>query len=325
MTRQVVLIIHPDFHLLDATGPVAVFDLARLYEPQAYDIQIMAAGGGSIASSAGIAFDARAPGEGPFDTIIVAGGAFVPDMIGMEAIVAWLRREAPRARRTASVSTGAFLLAEAGLLDGRHATTHWGATHMFSRRFPQVSLDADRIYIRDGAIWTSGGATAGIDLALALVEDDLGPAITRGIAQLLVVHQRRPGGQSQHSGLLELGGVSGRFAGLMDWMRAHLAESLSIERLSARATMSPRHFARTFTQEVGLTPAKAVEKLRIDMARAKVEGSHLPLDEVAEQCGFGDTERMRRAFLRNLGLPPQVLRQAARTHNKSSTGREPHE
>jgi transcriptional regulator GlxA family with amidase domain len=315
MTRQVILVIHPGFHLLDATGPVTAFDLARLYEPQAYDIQIMAAGGGSIVSSAGIAFGARPLGEGPFDTIIVAGGAFIEDMSAMTEVVAWLRQEAPRARRMASVSTGAFLLAEAGLLDGRHATTHWSVTHLFSRRFPEVALDADRIYIRDGAIWTSGGATAGIDLTLALIEDDLGPATARGIAQLLVVHQRRPGGQSQHSGLLELGGVSGRFADLMDWIRAHLAEPLSIERLAARAAMSPRHFARTFTQEVGLTPAKAVEKLRIDMARAKVEGSYLPLDEVAEQCGFGDTERMRRAFLRNLGLPPQVLRQSARTTN----------
>jgi transcriptional regulator GlxA family with amidase domain len=273
----------------------------------------MAAGGGSIASSATIALDARPLAEGPFDTIVVAGGEFPQDVHEITAIVAWLRREAPRARRTASVSTGAFLLAEAGLLDGRNATTHWGVTHMFSRRFPEVSLHADRIYIRDGAIWTSGGATAGIDLTLALIEDDLGPATARSIAQLLVVYQRRPGGQSQHSGLLELGGVSGRFAGLLDWIRDHLAEPLSIERLATRVTMSPRHFARTFAQEIGITPAKAVEKLRIDMARAKVEGSYLPLDEVAEQCGFGDTERMRRAFLRNLGLPPQVLRQSART------------
>lgn len=315
MTRQIALVIHPGFHLLDATGPIATFDLARLYEPLAYTTHLLAAGGGLIESSAGIAVEARPLSAGPFDTIIVAGGGFVQDMSGATAIVDWLRTESPRARRTASVSTGAFLLAEAGLLNGRHATTHWGVTHLFSRRFPEVSLDADRIYIRDGAMWTSGGATAGIDLTLALIEDDLGPATARGIAQLLVVHQRRPGGQSQHSGLLELGGVSGRFADLMDWMRAHLAEPLSIESLAAKATMSPRHFARTFTQEVGLTPAKAVEKLRVDMARAKVEGSYLPLDEVAEQCGFGDTERMRRAFLRNLGLPPQVLRQAARTHN----------
>jgi len=315
MTRQIALIIRPGFHLLDATGPIATFDLARLYQPHAYGIHLMAAGGGSIASSASIAFDTRPLAEGPFDTIVVAGGELPQDLREITAIVAWLQREAPRARRTASVSTGAFMLAEAGLLDGRHATTHWGVTHMFSRRFPEVSLHADRIYIRDGAIWTSGGATAGIDLALALIEDDLGPAIARSIAQLLVVHQRRPGGQSQHSGLLELGGVSGRFADLLDWIRDHLAEPLSIERLATRATMSPRHFARTFAQEIGLTPAKAVEKLRLDMARAKVEGSYLPLDEVAEQCGFGDTERMRRAFLRNLGLPPQVLRQSARTTN----------
>lgn len=314
MTRPIALIIHPGFHLLDASGPIATFDLARLYEPQAYGIHLMAAGGGPILSSAGIAFDARPVSEGPFDTIMVTGGGFLEDQSEATVLLDWLRQEAPRARRIASVSTGAFLLAEAGLLNGRRATTHWGVTHLFSRRFPEVALDADRIYIRDGPMWTSGGSTAGIDLTLALIEDDLGPATARGIAQLLVVHQRRPGGQSQHSGLLELGGVSGRFADLMDWLRDHLAEPLSIEQLAARANMSPRHFARTFSQEVGLTPAKAVEKLRVDMARAQVEGSYLPLDKVAEQCGFGDTERMRRAFLRNLGLPPQVLRQAARSH-----------
>lgn len=316
MTRQIVIVVFPGFHLLDATGPISAFDLANRYAPRAYDIRLMAVGGGPTTSSAGIAFDAAPLGRGPYDTIVVAGGEAPLAINGVADVVAWLGREAKRARRTASVSTGAFLLAEAGLLNGRRATTHWGVTHLFSRRFPDVSLDADRIYIRDGSLWTSGGATAGIDLTLALIEDDLGPTIARRVAQLLVVHQRRPGGQSQHSALLELGGVSGRFADLMDWIRDHLSEPLSIERLAAQAAMSPRHFARTFAEEVGLTPAKAVEKFRVDMARSKIEGSRLSVEDVARQCGFGEPERMRRAFVRNFGLPPQIFRQSGRANTR---------
>ena len=314
MLRQVAFIIFPGFHLLDASGPIAAFDLVRRFEPQAYDIQLMAAGGGAIASSAGIAFETLPLGDGAYDTIIVAGGEIQEDMGDVDEIVAWLRQAAPRARRTASVSTGAFLLAEAGLLQGRRATTHWGVTHLFAKRFPEVALDADRIYIRDGSIWTSGGATAGIDLALALIEEDLGPEVARRTAQYLVVHQRRPGGQSQHSAFLEVGGVSGRFAELMGWIAEHLAEPLSVERMAARAAMSPRHFARTFTQEIGLTPAKAVEKLRIDKARARIEGGHHAVEDVARQCGFGEAERMRRAFLRHFGLSPQIFRQSSRAY-----------
>lgn len=182
-------------------------------------------------------------------------------------------------------------------MQGRRATTHWAVTHVFRRRFPDISIDADRIYIRDGSIWTSGGATAGIDLTLALIEDDHGYEVARRTAQLLVVHQRRPGGQSQHSALLELGGAHGRFVDLMDWIRDHLTEPLPIERLAERAAMSPRHFARTFALEAGLPPAKVIEKLRVDMARTQLEGSRLPVDIVARQCGFGDAERMRRAFV----------------------------
>lgn len=312
MLRQVAFVLFPGFHLLDASGPISAFDLVRRFDPRAYVIHLMAAGGGAIASSAGIAFDTRPLGDGPFDTIIVAGGEIAEDWRDGDEIVAWLRQAAPRARRTASVSTGAFLLAEAGLLQGRRATTHWGATHLFAKRFPNIALDADRIYIRDGAIWTSGGATAGIDLTLALIEEDLGPEAARRAAQLLVVHQRRPGGQSQHSAFLEVGGVSGRFAELMGWIAEHLVEPLSVERMAAQAAMSPRHFARTFTQEIGLTPAKAVEKLRIDKARAQIEAGRQAVEDVARQCGFGDAERMRRAFLRHFGLSPQVFRQSSR-------------
>jgi transcriptional regulator GlxA family with amidase domain len=225
-------------------------------------------------------------------------------------IIAWLTRT-PFTRRT-SVCSGAYLLAEAGLLDGRRATTHWSRTDDFARRYPKVRLDADRIFIRDGDVWTSAGITAGIDLALALVEADLGGQIARRVAQQLVVHQRRPGGQSQFSALIDLGGRTARFAELMDWMRAHLAEPLTVERLAEQAAMSPRNFARAFAAETGTTPAKAVERLRLEAARTAVETGHAPIDRVAEQSGFGDPERMRRAFLRAFGQPPQALRRAAR-------------
>ncbi len=176
-----------------------------------------------------------------------------------------------------------------------------------------MTLDPDRIFVRDGGIWTSAGITAGIDLALALIEDDLGSEVARQTAQQLVVHQRRPGGQSQFSGLVETGGRTGRFAALIDWMRAHVAEPLTVERLADRAAMSPRHFARVFTADMGTTPAKAVERFRLEAARTAVEGSGASLEQIAESAGFGDAGRMRRAFLRTLGLPPQALRRAART------------
>lgn len=219
----------------------------------------------------------------------------------------------PPTARIASICTGVYVLAAAGRLDGRRATTHWGRTDDFARRYPKVKLEADRIFIRDGQVWTSAGITAGIDLALALVEEDLGVEIARRTAQQLVVHQRRPGGQSQFSALIDLGGRTGRFAELMDWMRANLARPLTVEELAEQAAMSPRNFARAFTAETGTTPAKAVERLRLEAARAEVESGSTPIDQVARRSGFGDPERMRRAFLRSFGQPPQALRRAART------------
>jgi transcriptional regulator GlxA family with amidase domain len=242
--------------------------------------------------------------------VIVAGGEIIRTPEAAEEIVAWMRRTRPR--RVASVCSGAFLLAAAGLLDGRRATTHWDSTDHFARRYPKVRVDPDRIFVRDGDIWTSAGITAGIDLALALVEDDLGPAIARRVAQQLVVHQRRPGGQSQFSALLDIGGSTGRFAALTDWMRSHLGEHLTVERLAGEAAMSSRNFARAFAAETRTTPAKAVERLRVAAARTAIETSLRPLEEIAATHGFTDAGHMRRAFLRNLGQPPQALRRAAR-------------
>jgi transcriptional regulator GlxA family with amidase domain len=225
--------------------------------------------------------------------------------------VAYVRAAAHRARRVASVCTGAFVLAAAGLLDGRRATTHWARAAEFARAYPRVNVEPDRIFIRDGDLWTSAGITAGIDLALALAADDLGEAAAKRAAQQLVVYHRRPGGQSQFSALLEADRPSGRFSPLLAWARERLGEPLPVERLADRAAMSPRHFARAFTAETGMTPAKAVERLRLEAARERVESGAEPIEGVAAHTGFGDPERMRRAFLRAFGQPPQALRRSA--------------
>jgi transcriptional regulator GlxA family with amidase domain len=310
MTKTVALVLFPGFQILDAAGPIAAFEIADRHRPGSYDLKVLAPGGGAIESSSGVPLSAGPLCETQFDTVMVAGGDGTRALPDLAAIVGWLKTVT--ARRTTSVCSGAYLLAEAGLLDGRRATTHWSRTDDFARRYPKVTLDADRIFIRDGDVWTSGGITAGIDLALALIEDDLGADVARRTAQQLVVHQRRPGGQSQFSALVELGGRTGRFAELMDWMRDHLAEPLTVDRLAAQVAMSPRNFARAFTAETGTTPAKAVERLRLEAARTAVEAGSEPIDHVAAAAGFGDPERMRRAFLRSFGQPPQALRRAAR-------------
>lgn len=311
MARRVAIVIFPGFQLLDAAGPAAAFEIAERFRPGSYELETLApGGGGQVESSSGLGLAARTLHDGPFDTLVLAGGEVGRAIPALREILAWLGRTP--ARRRASVCSGAYILAEAGLLDGRRATTHWALGDDFARRYPKVRLEPERIFVRDGEVWTSAGISAGIDLALTLIEDDLGPETARRTAQQLVVHQRRPGGQSQFSALVELGGRTGRFAALIDWMRQHLAEPLTVERLADQAAMSPRNFARAFTAETGTTPAKAVERLRLEVARAAVEGTHAPLERIAEAAGFGDTGRMRRAFLRAFGLPPQGVRRVGR-------------
>lgn len=312
MIRRIAFVIFPGFQLLDAAGPIAAFEIAGRHQPGRYELAVLAPDAGGVASSSGVKMTADVLDDAPVDTIVVSGGDGTRSLSDLAPIVRWLQRAAPRARRVTSVCSGAYVLAEAGLLDGRRATTHWGRSDDFARRYPKVRLEPDRIFVRDGDIWTSAGITAGIDLSLALIEDDLGSEIARATAQQLVVHQRRPGGQSQFSALLDTGGAHGRFAGLMDWVRERLAEPLGVERLAAQAAMSPRNFARAFTAETGLTPAKAVERLRLEAARLRVEATHEPIDRVAEAAGFHDPERMRRAFVRAFGQPPQALRRAAK-------------
>jgi len=265
-----------------------------------------------IRSSSGVGLGADMLDAGDVDTLIVSGGAGVDEAIGSPSLTYWIRTASQRARGIASVCSGAFLLAQAGILDGRSATTHWANTAQFARRFPQVILEPDRIYVADGHVWTSAGITAGIDLALALIAEDLGEAVAVRTAQQLVVYRRRPGGQSQHSTLTEVGGRASRFAELLAWMAERLAEPLGVERLAAQAAMSPRNFSRAFTAATGLSPAKAVERLRLEAARDEVETSAASIDQVAAATGFRDPERMRRAFIRAFGQPPQALRRAAR-------------
>jgi transcriptional regulator GlxA family with amidase domain len=312
MTRTLGVVVFPDFQLLDATGPISAFEIASRMTGGGYRIELLAHGGGEVASSSGVRLVARDLDEAAYDTVLVAGGIGCDRFETLGPTVDWIRRRAGDARRVASICSGAYLLAQGGLLDGLRATTHWSRTDDFQRRFPNVRLEPDRIFVREGELWSSAGITAGIDLALALIEADHGVEVARRTAQQLVVHHRRPGGQSQFSALLDMGGVNGRFAELMDWVRERLAERLNVETLADRAAMSPRHFARAFAAETGLTPAKAVERLRLEAARLRVETTHEPIDRVAEAAGFGDPERMRRAFLRAFGQPPQALRRAAR-------------
>jgi transcriptional regulator GlxA family with amidase domain len=309
MRREIAIVVFPGFQLLDAAGPVAVFEMAERFRPGSYAISVLAPGGGVVRSSSGVGLAAVAMEPGRFDTVIVSGGNLVQLEESQADIVAWLNDDAWR--RVAGVCSGAFFLAAAGLLDDRRATTHWAAAEQFRLRYPNVRLDAERMFVRDGDIWTSAGISAGIDLALALVEDDLGPGIARRVAQQLVVHQRRHVGQSQYSVLVEQGGKTGRFGDLIRWMRARIAEPMTVERLAERAAMSPRHFARAFVAETGTTPAKVVEGLRLEAARVAVETGHLNMDHIAASTGFGDASRMRRAFLRAFGSSPQTLRRGA--------------
>ncbi len=314
MTRTIGVLIFPDFQLLDAAGPITAFEeAARETIPPAYRMRVFARAAGPVLSSSGIALVADACQNARcLDTLIVAGGWGTRELVHCEATLGFIRSAAAAARRVASVCSGAFLLAAAGLLDGGRATTHWRAAGEFARLFPRVRVEPDRIFLREGKVWTSAGITAGIDLALALIAEDLGEAAAKRAAQQLVVYHRRPGGQSQFSALLKLDAPGGRFGLLLAWARERLGEALPVDRLAGEAAMSPRNFARAFLAETGMTPAKAIEHLRLEAARVHVEEGSEPIDRVAEITGFRDPERMRRAFIRAFGQPPQGLRRAAR-------------
>jgi transcriptional regulator GlxA family with amidase domain len=309
MTRRVAFLIFPQFQLLDAAGPIAAFEIAARYRPGSYELRVMAPEEGAVASTSGVTMNASALGRpAAIDTLVIAGGEGTRAAARNSRIVKFVSACGAHSRRVASVCSGAYILAATGLLDGRAATTHWTRSKDFAQKYPRVRLDADRIFVKAGKFWSSAGITAGIDLALALIAEDLGEALARKVAQQLVVYYRRPGGQSQFSTLLELERADGRFAALLDFVRSNLRERLSVDDLAARACMSPRNFARLFQSETGTSPARAVMRLRAETARAQIESGGASVQEIARTCGFGDPERMRRAFVSLFGRPPSALR-----------------
>jgi transcriptional regulator GlxA family with amidase domain len=290
----------------------AVFEYSnRVAGKVVYEVRVLSENGGPVHSSLGIALQTERFSGRAFDTLIILGTED-PSINATPALLTFIRRGLKLSRRVTSICTGAFILAEAGLLDGRRATTHWYYARELQRRFPRVNIEEDRIFIVDGPIWTSAGATAGLDLALGMVEKDIGAEAARSVAKKLVMHHRRAGGQSQHSELLALSAKSDRIQNALSYAEKHLSSSLSVDKLAEVANLSPRQFSRAFQTETGQTPAKAVEKLRLEAARLMIEQSHHPIDVVARETGFVDRRRMREAFLRSFGQPPQVFRRNAR-------------
>lgn len=291
-----------------------VFEYANLVAKEPfYRIQNFSPAGGLVRSSLGLAVDTR-PLDAPrlADTWMVVG---VNDPLATptpEAALDFVRQAGSQARRTVGVCTGGFVLAEAGLLAGRRATTHWAFAQAMRKRFPDIEVEDDRIYLIDGPIWTSAGMTAGLDLALGMVEKDLGVEAARSVARKLVMHQRRSGGQSQHSEMLDLAPKSDRIQNALNYARNHLSRALSVEELAEVVHLSPRQFTRVFTAETGHSPAKAIEGLRLEAARLMIEQSRHSLEVVARETGFRDRRHMREAFLRGFGVPPQAVRRDAR-------------
>lgn len=293
------------------TAPISVFEMANqaLGKPF-YDVRILSDGGGPVRTSVGITIETEAFGEPDFDTLLIGAGTDIEP--ATPKLLEFIAKGLGVSRRIAAPCTGAFMLAEAGILDGRRVTTHWAFARELQTRFPKVKVDEDRIFIVDGSVWTSAGMTAGIDLALAMIEKDLGTEIARAVAKKMVVYHRRAGGQSQFSMLLELEPKSDRIQSALSYARRNLQTTLSVEQLAEVANLSPRQFSRAFRAETGQSPAKAVENLRVEAARLLMEQGQLPIDIVARETGFADRERMRRAFLRAFGQPPQAIRRAAR-------------
>jgi transcriptional regulator GlxA family with amidase domain len=316
--RRVAVVAYPGVQMLDVTGPLEVFAAAsRLARRPAYAVEVLAASAGPVTTQSGVrlvadrAWAAVARG---IDTLLVGGGTGTADAMEDRALLAWLRRMAPRVRRLGSVCSGTFLLAEAGLLDGKRATTHWSVCDRLAARYPAVRIESDPIFVRDGNVYSSAGVTAGIDLALALVEEDHGRELALQTARQLVVFLKRPGGQSQFSAQLAAQAAEREpLRDLQAWIGDHPAADCSIAALARRVAMSPRNFARVFGREVGVTPARFVETTRVESARRRLEESADGVEAVAARAGFGTAESMRRAFLRTLGVPPSAYRGRFRT------------
>jgi transcriptional regulator GlxA family with amidase domain len=318
----VAILAFPSVQLLDVAGPLQVLASAnRLAEeaglPIPYAPRVVAFQPGPVVTSAGLGLIAEPlPGSATgLDTLIIAGGPGVQAVEADADAIEWLRCCASRARRTASVCTGAFILAATGLLDGRRVTTHWSRCADLAARYPALRVECDPIFLTDGAIWTSAGVTAGIDMTLAMVEADLGRATAMTVARHLVVFAKRPGGQAQFSAGLALSGTDARFDSLHAWIMRNLHRALSVPELAAQAGMSERSFLRRYRAISGVTPARAVERLRVEAARLALGETRQSVKEVARRCGFGSEETMRRSFLRVLAVPPSAYRERFQVSN----------
>jgi transcriptional regulator GlxA family with amidase domain len=315
--RRVVIAAFPKVQTLDVHGPAEVFSTAtQLSDGDGYSVEVVATRPGPLPTSSVALYPDRTIDQckGPIDTLVVAGGRGVQAAIHDERLVAWVKAAARRSRRVTSVCTGAFLLAQTGLLDGRRATTHWASCALLATRHPGIEVEADPIFVRDGNVITSAGVTAGMDLALALVEEDLGRELALEVARWLVVFVKRPGGQAQFSAQLEAQMADRQpLRELQQWLPDHLDEDLSVPALARRASMSERNFARAFRDETGLTPATYVEAARVERARIFLDSGDLPVETIARQTGFGTVETMRRAFRRRVGVSPAGYRSRFRS------------
>jgi len=317
MQHKIDFIIFPDALGLDITGPLEVFNTAteilksKTGTKNGYQIRFVAMEKGRICLSSGLEISANADFKDDLecDTMVVPGGTGATHEMHNPIFMDYIRRKAAKAKRIVSVCNGSFILAHAGILDNRQATTHWMSVEQFQKDYPEVQIIPDAIYTQDGHIYTSGGVTAGIDLALALVEEDLGASVALEVSRLLLVYFRRPGSQSQFSAPLKAQEAAGkRFAKLHNWLLTHINDNILVDHMADFAAMSPRNFTRVFKQTTGLTPTKYLETLRLDRAREILSSRNDSFDEVAELCGFGREERLRRAFLRRLKLTPSQYR-----------------
>lgn len=306
---RIGFVLQPDFQIMSLAAASA-FEYANLAAgEELYSIEFLSESGGPVPNSLGIPIVTQPIGRSGHDTLIFGSPTgYQPPQPG---IVDFARKAIGRTRRIASICTGAFTLAEAGILNGRRATTHWLAARRLKSMYPDVDVEEDRIFIIDGSVWTSAGMSAGIDLAIGMIEKDFGAELARSVAQRLVLYHRRAGGQSQHSALLEIDPKSDRIQKALAYARSNLKSRLSVEELADAAALSPRQFSRAFQAETGQTPAKAVENLRLEAARLMLEQSRHPIDVIAEETGFADRERMRRAFVRAFGQPPMAIRRSS--------------
>ncbi|KAA0980375.1 GlxA family transcriptional regulator [Pseudomonas sp. ANT_H12B] len=313
MTRHVGFLVHPGFVLLDLSGPLEAFLIASQLSSCQYRLTVTSLDGGLVCSACGLTVVTEALRPRPFDTFIVIAPPEPPEGEWVAELLATIRDISQRSRRTASVCTGAFLLAASGLLDGRSATTHWFYAQQLQQRFPALCVDGDHMWTEDDGMWTSAGMSAGIDMSLAMIEQDLGKDIARSVARMLVVYCRRPGGQYQFSSLVDFDPGSDRIRTALSFAREHLRENLSVERLARISNLSVRQFGRAFASSTGVTPARAVERLRVEAARPLVEDGRQTFEEIARLNGFITAGRMHQSFMRVVGRTPLELRRCART------------